>query len=61
MASTFDFNADVVGKGKGIEVDIDALMAKSTDEVPKARLLEPIEKAEEGFQLWESGSAKGDE
>lgn len=59
---TFDFIAEV--KGKGREVDIDELMRK--DDLSygaKARLLEPCEKPEEGpeFSLWESGSAKGEE
>jgi len=59
-AVAFDFIAEVKGKGK--EIDIDALMSKDCFEVaPKAALLEPIEKAEEGFEVWESGSAKGDE
>jgi len=49
-------------KGKGKEVDIDALMRKDDFEYGrKAALLEPIEKAEEGFALWESGSDKGDD
>jgi hypothetical protein len=57
---TFDFVAEVKGKGK--EIDVDALMQKDDFELaPKAALLEPIEKAEEGFEVWESGSAKGDE
>jgi hypothetical protein len=59
-APTFDFIAEVKGKGK--EIDIDTLMSKDSFVVaPKAALLEPIEKAEEGFEVWESGSAKGDE
>ncbi|KAH8656510.1 hypothetical protein BGZ60DRAFT_417144 [Tricladium varicosporioides] len=54
---TFDFVAEV--KGKGPEIDIESLMRKDDFTMaPKAVLLEPIEKAEEGFQLWESGSAK---
>jgi hypothetical protein len=56
--ATFDFIADVNGKGK--ELDIDTLMSKDGF-APKAKLLEPIEKAEEGFELWESGSAKDGE
>lgn len=48
--------------GKRKEIDIEALMARDVDTIaPKAALLEPIEKAEEGFELWESSSAKGDE
>jgi hypothetical protein len=56
--ATFDFIADLKGKGK--ELDIDTLMSKD-GVAPKAKLLEPIEKAEEGFELWESGSAKDGE
>lgn len=42
--------------------DVDELMRKcDSDAAPKAALLEPLEKAEEGFEVWESGSAKGDE
>lgn len=55
---TFDFIADLKGKGK--ELDIDTLMSKD-GVAPKAKLLEPIEKAEDGFELWESGSAKDGE
>jgi hypothetical protein len=55
---TFDFIADLKGKGK--ELDIDTLMSKG-GVAPKAKLLEPIEKAEDGFELWESGSAKDGE
>jgi hypothetical protein len=59
---TFDFTAEVKGKGKEIDIDIDALMSKDSYEVaPKAALLQPIEKAEEGFELWASESANGDE
>jgi hypothetical protein len=61
---TFDFIAEVKGKGKGkeIDLDIDALMQKDDfASAPKATLLEPIEKAEEGFDVWESGSAKDGE
>ncbi|TVY43232.1 hypothetical protein LOCC1_G005434, partial [Lachnellula occidentalis] len=50
---------DVKGKGKEVQVDVDALMRKDDfDVAPKAMLLEPIEKADEGFEVWESGSAK---
>lgn len=39
---------------------VDALMRKNDWAVaPKAALLEPLEKAEAGFQVWESGSPKG--
>jgi hypothetical protein len=49
-----------------VEIDIDALMQKSEIDgvsAPKAALLQPLEGPEEGrdFELWESGSAKGDE
>jgi hypothetical protein len=45
-----------------LDLEIDALMQKSPfATAPKAALLEPIEKAEVGFEVWESGSAKGDE
>jgi hypothetical protein len=60
LPMTFDFIAEIKGKGK--EIDVDALMQKDNFvSAPKAVLLEPIEKAEEGFEVWESGSAKGDE
>ena len=59
---SFDFIAEVKGKGKEIDADIDALMTKDDRLLaPEAALLESIEKAEEGFEVWESGSAKGDE
>ena len=60
---TFDFTADVHGKGKelAVDADVDALMMRNEGDVaPKAALLEPIAKAEEGFEVWESGSANGD-
>jgi len=53
---TFDFTPEVDGKGKGkeVQVDVEALMRKDDFEVaPKAMLLEPIEKADEGFEVWE--------
>ena len=56
-STTFDFVAEVNETGPAL--DVDALMAKDDVEMAlKAKLLEPIEKAEEGFSLWESGSAK---
>jgi len=66
---TFDFVAeplpefDVVGKGKGVEGrSVKELMLKDDKEMaPAAAVLCPIEKAEEGWSVWESGSAKGDE
>jgi hypothetical protein len=49
------------GRGE-IDIDIDPLVEKDgLGFAPKAALLEPTEKAEEGFEVWESGSAKGDE
>ncbi|EKD13385.1 uncharacterized protein L3040_002755 [Drepanopeziza brunnea f. sp. 'multigermtubi'] len=62
-ASTFDLAAGALhkGKGKAIEIDLDVLMAKSAESgAPGARLLEPLEKAEVGWTVWESGSAKAD-
>lgn len=63
MIATFDFISEVKGKGREIDPnDVDALMFKDPDAIaPKAALLEPIEKAEENFDLWESGSAKDGE
>jgi len=60
---TFDFSSEVEIKGKGKEVDVDELMRKDDKELAMpAKLLEPIEKAEEGFEVWQdSGSVKGDE
>lgn len=40
--------------------EVEGLMKKDGP-APKARVLEPIVKAEEGFEVWESGSAHGDE
>jgi len=66
LPMTFDFVAEVKGKGKevdvniDIDIDIDTLMSKDGEVSRKAALLEPIEKAEEGFQVWESGSDKGE-
>lgn len=59
----FDFAPEIDIKGKGkevsLDVDVEQLMRKDDFEAaPKAVLLEPIEKAEEGFEVWESGSAK---
>lgn len=55
----FDFAPEIDIKGKGKEIDVEHLMQKDDFEAaPKAVLLEPIEKAEEGFEVWESGSAK---
>ena len=57
---TFDFC--VKGKEEPSDAIVDELMRKSDwDVAPKAAVLEPLEKAEDGFQVWESGSAKGDE
>jgi len=50
---------DIKGKGRELDAEVEALMTKDEDVVgPTAALLEPIEKAEEDFELWESGSAK---
>ncbi|KUJ17594.1 uncharacterized protein LY89DRAFT_684602 [Mollisia scopiformis] len=62
----FDFAG---GEGKEVveidvvpELDVETLMQRpSSTAAPKAALLQPIEKAEEGFELWESGSAKDGE
>lgn len=54
----FDFIAEIKGKGKEIDVDvdIDALMQKDDFvSAPKAALLEPIEKAEEGLRFGRVG------
>ncbi|KAH8592801.1 hypothetical protein B0O99DRAFT_517061 [Bisporella sp. PMI_857] len=64
--STFDFVADINGKDIDVSApslgDVDMLMQKDDFILaPKAALLEPIEKAEEGFEVWESASAKGDD
>ncbi|KAG9235169.1 hypothetical protein BJ875DRAFT_399589 [Amylocarpus encephaloides] len=62
--TTFDFVAEVKGKGREIDasargLDVESLMQKDDfDLAPKAALLEPLEKADEGFEVWESGSAK---
>lgn len=49
---TFDFIAEVKGKGK--DIDVDSLMQKDDFvSAPKAALLEPIEKVE-GFEVWVS-------
>jgi hypothetical protein len=64
LTSSFNFVAEVKGKSPVYEsraLDIDALMQKSEEEAPMAALLEPIEKAEEGFEVWDSGSAKDEE
>ncbi|KAK0117848.1 hypothetical protein ONS95_012169 [Cadophora gregata] len=66
VAQTFNFTAEVVGKGKGVEVEVGVGLCVETSVCEgvvggKARLLEPIEKVEEGWSVWESGSAKGDE
>jgi hypothetical protein len=63
-AASFDFVAEVKGNGPVHEnkgLDVDALMRKDDLEMaPKASLFEPIERAPEGFEVWESGSAKDD-
>ncbi|KIM99470.1 hypothetical protein OIDMADRAFT_104515 [Oidiodendron maius Zn] len=58
---TFDFCVEGKQDVDVSEEMVDALMRKSEwDVAPKAALLDPLEKAEEGFQVWESGSAKGE-
>jgi hypothetical protein len=53
---TFNFSIPA-----SISLEVDALMTKSDTEVPAgAKLFEPLEKAEEGFEVWESASAKGE-
>ena len=64
VSATFDFTAEVSSKGKerSVDADIDALMMRREGDIaPNAALFGPIEKAEEGFAVWESGSAKGDD
>lgn len=60
---TFDFISEVKGKGKEVDMStIDLLMFKDPDALaPQAALLAPLEKAEDNFELWESGSAKDGE
>lgn len=60
LSISFDFSAELKGKGKEVDnhhqfdIDIDTLMSRNTFEAaPKAALLQPIEKAEEGFEVWE--------
>lgn len=65
IPASFDFNAELKGKGKEVDIvsqfDIDTLMSRNSFEVaPKAALLQPIEKAGD-FELWESGSQPEDE
>lgn len=58
--SSYEFSLEVPVKGKGRALqDVDDLMAMAAE--GKALLLQPVEKAEEGWSVWESGSAKGDE
>lgn len=57
----FTVDAQVKGKGRAIDEAVELLMARSNPEAAKpAALFSPIEKAEEGFEIWESGSAKGE-
>lgn len=65
---TFDFVAEVKGKGREVPMEtvaslnVEALMQKDDFEIaPKASLLEPLEKAEENFEIWASGSAKDED
>jgi hypothetical protein len=64
LTCEFDFSVeappmqDDQGMGKAVE----DLMMKLDSEAPaQAKLFEPLEKAEEGFEVWESSSAKGDD
>lgn len=64
----FNVSAEPKGKGKEVEVDaipqldIDTLMSRDRFEAaPKAFLLQPIEKAEDNFEIYESASANGDD
>ena len=41
-------------------VNIDSLMSKDSDESSKAAVLQPMEGTGDSFELWESGSSKGD-
>lgn len=41
-------------------VDVDYLMCRDENAPKKAALLQPLEKAEEGWVLWESGSVDGE-
>ena len=60
--SAFQFTVEAQVKGKGKAVDVGSLMLKNDALAPaQAALFSPLEKAEEGFEVWESGSAKGDE
>jgi hypothetical protein len=45
------------GRGKPT---VDELMQRSSEIAEHAALFEPLEKAEEGFEVWESESAKGE-
>jgi len=63
--STFDFSTvpqiqvneePEKGKGKSVEE-----LLGEKDKGLSARVLEPIEKAEEGWKIWESGSVSGGE
>ncbi len=63
--SELSVEVEVVAEDKGkeiqveVEVEVAQLMQKDAFEVaPQAALFEPIEKAEEGFEVWERGRAK---
>jgi hypothetical protein len=62
MAScTFDFSIPSEEWRVDLKA-VDELMTKSdSDTAAQAKLFEPLEKAEEGFEVWESGSAKGED
>jgi hypothetical protein len=58
---TFDFSLPTEEWRVDLKA-VDELMAKSDAEAPaQAKLFEPLEKAEEGFEVWESGSARGED
>ncbi|KAI9744201.1 MAG: hypothetical protein M1818_002353 [Claussenomyces sp. TS43310] len=60
-APSFEFTveAPVKGKGRAIDEAVELLMTRSETETPQqAALFSPIERAEDGFEVWESGSAK---
>jgi len=65
VASTFDSSAEIQVPQVACQVEavtVDELMRKDDHEAAsKAALFEGIEKAEDGFAIYESGSEKGDE
>jgi hypothetical protein len=60
-ASTFDFSIPTEEWRVDLKA-VDQLMTRSdSDAAAQAKLFEPLEKAEEGFEVWESGSARGED